>query len=252
MHLVAIAELKGSLDTPKLNALAKDLETTAYELRLLLNAGLPAVVVVTADPDQARRLYDAIIRHEHIAARCDRDVVVPSAKMTTLRHFQWTPTQLVADSNSPESCPWENVSVMLRATHRTTRETIETVKERQFQPSMALATGGLVMSKKITKEVTTTTASREQVCYLFRKSGHTPWLLRERSASYGALGTAMAPSSFENFAKTVAQFRAFAPSAVYDERLLVNRPIRGVGDGSDATDLLAYLLTDYYGQRTNG
>ena len=245
MHLVAIAELKGQLDTPQLNALATDIGTTAYELRLLLNAGLPAVVLVTSDGAQAKAAYDAIHRHSHVPAICDRSRTVQTASMTTLRHFEITPTHLTSDPSSGETCPWEDISVMLRALHRSTRETVETVKERKFQPGMAIASGGLILSKKITKDVTTTTATREQVLYLFRRSGQNPWILRERVASFAALGPAMAPSSFENFTKAVAQLRKLAPKAVYDERLLVSRPIRGLGEGSDSTDLLAYLLADY-------
>jgi hypothetical protein len=247
MHLVAIAGTSVQLETQQLTALATDIGTTAYELRLLLNAGLPAVVLVTADETQAKAVAAAIARHKLISVVCDRSRVLPSGRMTALRNFELTPTELIADSTSKESCPYNEISVMLRANHRNSQTTVELVKERTFQPAMALATGGIVMTKKATKEVSTTTTQREQVLYIFRRGAPHPWLLRERAASYTTLGSAMAPSSFENFTKTVAQLRKLAPGAVFDERLVNSRKVQGLGDGSDATDVLAYLLADSLG-----
>lgn len=249
MHLVAIAELGGPVEGSQLASLANDIGTTAYELRLLLNAGLPAVVLITVDEAQATAAVAAILSHQHVPVACDRSRVVPSSRLTTLRNFELTKTDLVSDRDSTESCRYDDIAVMLRATHRSSRESVEQVKGRKFQPAMALATGGMVLSKKVTKEVITTTTSREQVLYLFLRDREQPWILRERVSSYAALGADMGPSSFENFSRTIAQLRKLAPQAIYDERLTSGRPIRGVGDGSEATDLLAYLLADYWQRR---
>lgn len=245
MHLVAIAELGGLLEPPQLSSLANDIGTTAYELRLLLNAGLPAIVLVTADAAQAKAAAEAVARHKHVPVVCDRSRILPSGRMTTLRNFELTPTELIADRDARGSCRYDDITVMLRATHRSSRESVEQVKERKFQPVMAVATGGLIMSKKITKDVTTTTSTREQVLYLFRRGQEHPWILRERAANYAALGSVMGPSSFENFTTSIARLRQLAQGAVYDERLTNSRPIRGIGDGSDAVDILAYLLADF-------
>jgi hypothetical protein len=242
MHFVAIAELNGQLQAPQLSSLAADVGTTAYELRLLLNAGLPAIVLITADEAQASAAAAAIARHKHVPVVCDRSRIVPSAELTTLRDFELTQTELVTASAGGVSCCYDELSVMLRAVHRSVQESVEQVKERKFQPGMALMTGGLVMSKKVTKEVTTTTSSREQVLYLFRRNQEHPFILRERTANYRALGGAMAPTSLENFTNTIARLRQLAPQAVYDERLVNSHRIRGIGDGSDAVDIMAYLI----------
>jgi hypothetical protein len=126
--------------------------------------------------------------------------------------------------------------------HQTTTTSTSKVTERKLRPGMAIVTGGLVMSKKSTREVTTRTDTREQVLYLFRRSGAAPWILRERSARYACLGNDLRPTSLENFATTIRLLRACAPLAIFDERLMANRPIRGVADGVEATDLLAHLL----------
>ena len=106
------------------------------------------------------------------------------------------------------------------------------------------------MSKKSTRDVTTRTDTREQVLYLFRRSGAAPWILRERSARYAGLGADLHPTSLENFATTTRLLRAYAPQAIFDERFMVSRPIRGVADGIEATDVLAHLLATYLAEKS--
>jgi hypothetical protein len=241
MYLVAIGELQGSIEGT-IRPLADDLGTTPYELRLLINAGLPAVVLATVDENRARAAVAAVIRHGHVSIACQRSEVVPSASMTQLRDFRLAPEGLVADTGSSDRLAYQDIAVLLRATHKTTTETIEQVKERKLRPVMALATGGLVLSKTVKREVATRTEAREQALYIFPRSGASPWLLRERSARYGGLGVELRPSSLDNFARTVQRLRERAPGAAYDERLMSGRPIRGVAEGVEATDILAHLL----------
>ena len=89
---------------------------------------------------------------------------------------------------------------------------------------------------------TTRTETREQVLYIFPRSSSAPWLLRERSARYGGLGAELRPTSLDNFARTTERLRQRVPEAAYDERLMTRRPIRGVADGIEASDILAHLL----------
>lgn len=247
MHLVAIAELKGSIEPPQLNALATEIGTSAYELRLLLNVGLPAVVLTTANPDQARATAEAISRLGHVPVVCDRSQTLRGAEMATLGDFEFGATELIAERGAASRCSYEQITVIIRALHRSLHHSVEQVKERKLRPIMALATAGMVTSKKVTKDVATTTSSREQVLYLFRRGEQHPWILREHLANYAALGSDMAPSSFENFTNTIQRLRKLAPQAIFDERLTSSHPIRGLGDGSDAVDILAYMLADHLG-----
>ena len=177
MHIVAIGELRGTVDDA-IRPLASDLGTTPYELRLTLNAGFPAVVLVTVDETLARVAVAAITRHGHAPIVCNRGDVVQSSRMTLLRSFKFAAGGLAAHTASDEELPYEDIAVMLRAMHRTTTETTETVKERKLRPVMAIASGGLVMSKTTTRTVTSKLAQNEQVLYIFRRSGGPPWLLR--------------------------------------------------------------------------
>jgi hypothetical protein len=93
------------------------------------------------------------------------------------------------------------------------------------------------------------------VLYVFRASGETPWLLRERGTHYTGLGASLAPSSTQNFMTMIGRLRAAAPGAAYDERLLNARsaPARTALTGragneqvsvssASGVDLLAHVM----------
>jgi len=240
VYLVAIAALTGPLDSA-VAPLAAALETTVYELRLLLNAGFPAVVLATVDPDLARAAAGAVKRAGHRVVTLDRADMTANREMTALSAFRFDSSELIA-SDGAARLPYEDIGALLRATHRSATETTEVVKGRELRPIAAIATGGLVISKKTTREVTTRTEHREQVSYLFRRSGAPAWILRERGTDYRGLGTVLQPTSLANFQSTIQEIRKRAPDAAYDERLMNARPIRGVADGPLATDMLAHLV----------
>jgi hypothetical protein len=240
-RVVAIAELRAS---PEVAAplLAPHLGATAYELRLALSAGLPAIVLMTPDERRADAARDRIASQGHRVVTCARSDVVPSRRMTALKDFRFDVETLVATATGTERLPFSDILVLLRASHRTTTETTTEVKERKLRPGMAIATGGLVMTKTTTREVTSRSEEREQVLYLFRKGSGVPWILRERSGRYKGLGGDVGRTTLENFAMTILRLRELSPGAIYDERLGTARAVRGIADGIDAADLLAHLV----------
>jgi hypothetical protein len=238
MHLVAIARPGNEAE---LAGLAADLGTTLYELRLTLAAGYPAVVLATVDDARAALAESALWRRGFRAIACARAEVTPSPEMTALSDFELGAEGLVASRGAGDRLAYDDISVLLRATHRTAKTSTSEVKERKLRPGMAIATGGLIMSKTTRREVVTQTVEHEQVLYLFRQSGPA-WILRERGARYVGLGAELRPTSLENFVTTTRKLRERAPGARYDERLMHPRPIRGVADGIDATDILAHLI----------
>jgi len=240
-HLVAILSLSGSVDAA-VPALAEALQTAAYDLRLTLAAGFPAVVLVTPEAERALEVARLLRARGHRVALADRTAITPSARMTELRDFQLEPSALRATANGADRLPFSDISALIQAAHKKTRVTTEEVKERSFRPGMALVTGGIVLSKTTTKEVTSRVEERQQVLYIFRRSSAPPWILRERSARYGGLGADLRPTSLDNFATTTRRLRELAPDAGYDDRLLAPRALRGLAEGVEAVDLLAHLL----------
>ena len=244
MYLVAIGEIQGAIEEA-IRPLAGDLGTTAYELKLAMNAGFPAVVLVTVDEALARAAAASIARHGHAAIFCDRRDIVTNEQMTQLRDFRFTSDGLLPHASSDKRVLYDNIAVLLRATHRTSSQTSEQVKERKLRPVMAIATGGLVLSKTTTRTVTSSTAHSEQVLYIFDRGATKPLILKERSAQYGGLGEYLSATSFENFGTTIQKLRERCPGVVYDERLKASRPLRGVADGIEATDIYAHLLATF-------
>jgi hypothetical protein len=240
MYAVAIAELSGAGED--LRGLAADLGTTPYELKLVLNAGLPAVVSLTVDAAVAASAAQVIERHGHRAVSADRRSVTASSAMTAIVDVEFGPDSLRAGNARGDRLPYADILALVRATHRSQETALREEKERKFRPGMALATGGLVLSKTTTRQVATHTDHREQVLYLFSSAENTPWILRERTARYAGLGPDLAPSSLQNLETSVQRLRQRAPSALYDQRLLGAHAIRGIADGAAATDLLAHLI----------
>jgi hypothetical protein len=268
MHVVAIVELGTPVEV-EAAALAADLQSTLYEQRLNLVAGLPAIVLATPEPERARALLRKIRERGHGAVAFDGAAVVPSGDMVPLRRCRLEPDGLGAESPGGlgvpaapaeiiERLPFDDILALIRATHRRRIETKAEVTERQFGIGRAVASGGLLLTKKVTREETRVIDERDQVLYIFRKSGERPWLLYERSSGYGWLGDMLAPSSLQNFVASVALLRARAPGAAYDERLMGHRkPLVFAAHGGTAraggststeptADLLAHLLALWF------
>ncbi len=230
-YLVAILALATPVDV-EAKALAADLGTTPYEERLRLTPGMPAVVLSTTDGDAARTLLAKLRARGHRAHACSAAAVVPAASMVSLRNFQLDADGLEAGG---AQLPWSEVAALVRARTVRTSETTTTVKEKKFDLGRAVLTGGMMIRKVHTRDVVTRNEDFEQVLYVFRSDGDTPWLLREHATNYAALGAALAPSSSQNFATAIARFREHAPHARFDDSLLRRPTIADV-------DLYAYLI----------
>jgi hypothetical protein len=241
MYVVAIAAL-GSSDPEKLGLLAAELGTTLYELRLVLKAGLPAVVVLTVDISVAANAARAIERYGHRAVSGDRGRLASSQTMINVVDVAFDPSVLRAGNAQDDRLAYGDIVALLRATQRSEQTQVREEKERKFRPGMALATGGLVLSKTTKRQVVTHTDTRQQVLYVFDGRGSTPWILREHGVRYTGLGAELAPTSLANFETTLRKLRERAPGAVYDARLMSARTVRGIADGAAATDLLAHLI----------
>jgi hypothetical protein len=228
--VVALTSLAGSIEA-EAKALAADLGATPYETRMKLAPGLPAIVLSTTDPEAANRLAGQLRARKHRASVCRAADVVAASAMVSMRTFQLAGDGL---DSGVEQLPWSEVSAIIHA--RTPQQTDhhETVKEKKFSVGRAVMSGGLVMSKTVTREVTTHGEASEHVLYLFRATGDTPWLMREHGTNYSGLGIALDPTSTRNFMQAIATFRKHAPNARFDDSL-VRRSVPDV-------DLYAHLI----------
>jgi hypothetical protein len=247
VHVVAIVELAGTIERVA-SLLASALGTLAYEERLKLATGLPAVVLMTPDAGRAAALVDALADAGQAALLCASSDVVAAGDMISLKRFAFDRDALVA-GDSGERLPWGDVAALVRATDRRRVESSTVVAEKKFDLARTVISGGLVRSRTTKREVTTRADDAEPVLYLFARSGATPWLLREQGTHYEGLGDRLASTAAPNFLATVAELRARAPQARYDERLVTRRrPVDAPSaPGGKLTsphdlDLLAYLV----------
>jgi hypothetical protein len=253
VHVVAITRLAASIDA-EAPVLASALGLTAYETRLLLAAGRPTLVRRANEPaavDLAARLRG----RGHRVVVFDESDAVPSSEMIDMRRLRLGPSAVSLDDSAGAALPFDDVLALIAARHRHRTGTSTSTSERKFSASRALISGGLVTTTTVKAEAQSSTERSEQVLYVFRRSGATPWILREHGSHWSGLGRPLAPSSIENFRLAVGILRERAPGALYDDRLLSRKtsPERtettGVAGARTVTtsseggiDLLAHVL----------
>ena len=230
-YLVAMLRLATSVEDA-VRALASELGTTAYEERMKLAAGVPAVVLASSDEGRARSLAGQLARAGHGVHVLASSEVVAASAMISMRRFQIADDGLVAGE---AHLAWRDVRVLVRAKHRHASETAATRTEKKLSLGRAIATGGLSVRKTVHKDVVSRAEHPEQVLYVFHAGG-VPWLLREHDTHYSGLGVELGPSAAGNFALAVARLRAGAPRAGFDERLVTRMAPPG------EIDLLAHLV----------
>lgn len=236
VYLVAITKLASSVED-EARALAADLGGVPYDHRLKLAAGVPAIVLSTPDLEAARTCAQRISARGHGVYACSGEDVFAADDMVLLRKFEFAPDALVSLDGTGARLPWDDITALVRATHRTSTETTTTVTEKKFSASRAIATGGLMINKKTTTTTTTHASDSQAVLYIFGKRGTVPWLLREQHARYDALGDAVTLHSLENFQLVVAELRRRAPQAVFDERLMTRKAAQAAD-----IDVLAHVV----------
>jgi len=261
MDILALTELATPPET-EVPELARDLGVTAYDARQKLAVGLPAVVLATTDRPRALALAAALRSRRHGVVACSSDDVVPSSAMTLVRRFRLDADALVLEQAAeartgaaPElRIPFGDLLALIRATHRRSTETHEETKERKFRPMAAIASGGIILTKTVKRDVVRTNEEREPVLYLFRRGGG-PCLLCESVAQYAGLGDAVHPTRVENFLATVRLLRERAAAAAYDERLMSVKKLpdppnapgapRTFDPETGGVDLLAHVLAKW-------
>jgi hypothetical protein len=251
MFAVAIVEL-ATPPEEEAQALATDLRVTAFEMRVILAGGPPALLRVTADKDQALDLLARVRLRGHGAIACDMSAVASSSDMVSMRRFRLAASGIEAEG---ALLPFDDVLALIPAYHRGTTETQTETRERKFRPMAAFVSGGIVMTKVETKVTTSRQDTRDHVLYVYRRSGQRPFFLRAEDTHFDGLNEPLAPSQLENFHKTVRALRERSPQATYDDRLLSIRrtpetaQVAGglrsrtaTTSSAAGTDLLAHLL----------
>lgn len=219
MFVVAITELAGAVDG-EAPLLAADVGVSAYDARLLLAPGPPVLVKTTPDKALALEILGKLRSRGHTVVACDTSAVVASGAMVAMKRPRLGATAITLEDRPAESLPYDEVLALVPAVHRRRSETTTQTRETRLSMGRAIATGGVAFTKSVKIETHSGSEEREAVLYVFRRSGATPWLLRERGTSWAGTGLPLAPSEGENFRLCVARLRELATSARFDDRLV--------------------------------
>jgi len=253
VYVVAVTELHGPAED-EVAPLAADMGATAYDARLLLAAGMPAIVKTTPDRALALDLLARLRARGHGAVACDAAAVVSSEDMVTMRRPRLEADAVTIDDRPNERLPYADVLALLPAVHQRRVDTATQTRETKLSMGRALMTGGMTFTKTVKTNTHNAAEERDVVLYVFRRSGETPWLLRERGTGWAGLGLPMAPSESENYRLAVSALRERAPGATFDDRLMARKAAERSslsGGGAKTTvktssqagvDLLAHLL----------
>lgn len=236
----------------EVRALAPLMGKSAYDARLVLQAPPPIVLLSTPELAAAQRGLALLRGRGHGAVACDLARVRSSSDFFAPKTFRFEPAELVIATPAAEQrLPYADVLALIRARHDSTDERVCEQRSTKFSLARAAMTGGLAVTKTTVRHERRVSEAREQVLYVFSRSGDGHVFLRESRLVYAGLGDRLGPTTAENFAATVALLRERAPSALFDERLVSRRrrgDVLSAGAGGSATsnagetDLLAHLL----------
>jgi hypothetical protein len=231
VFIVAITHLATAIEL-EAKALAAELGTVPYEERMKLIGGMPSLVLATPNAAAAHACLARLRGRGHAAVLISSDDVVRADAMLQMKRFAFDDAAAAGPyrgqfsgliANDTERLPWGEITALVHATHRSVGHAAHVLTEKKFDAMRAVISGGLLMSKKVQRSVTTQAPEHEDVLYIFGRARSTPWILRERHAHYGGLGAAVTLSSHENFHLSVEAIRERAPRALYDERLVARR-----------------------------
>jgi len=222
MHIVALHNLPQNKEALA-KALAAAMGATVYEaLSRLRSPGKgPFVVGVFAATGPAEELVKKLTAGGFEAALLKEDEIETEAVGFVVRKFRLSGDALIVESRNEESLAidYSSIELILRGTSIAQSTTTQTVKEKKFDPGMALLTSGLKMTKTTEKTIESTVQTREGFFYLYAGDQKT-LIFREGGLSYDSLGTALQPTRQANFSYIIEELRRRSPEAIYDDRLL--------------------------------
>jgi len=256
MHVVALTRLAATFEGD-LKELAAWISLAPYDFGLRARAGLPALLGSFSNQEEADALVAKLRQRGYGAVSCDGADVPGASQQSVPRDFQITGAALTGVDHAGKEfeLPLRDVVALIRATAVVAIETSTTTEKKQFAIGRALATGGLMMKKKVEQTSSSTSEQREQVLYVFERSGSHPLLFQETQLHYQGLGAALKPVASQNFLTLIEMLRTSAPQAFFDDRFLkqkrkvgisaisaVGKDLSVASSNSNDNDLGAYLL----------
>ncbi len=260
MHVVAVTRW-GSPLQEELPDLAARLGMVAYDLRLRLAGGLPAVFARVEDEAEAAGHVEFLRARGHGAVACDAEAVPGPEDQLVPVDFEPTETALrgISIGGRRFELLYTEILALVHVACVTSAEHTVTTGEKKFAPGRALLSGGMALRKKVDRVDKTVTHEQELMIYMFCRSHPAPCVWKELTLRYEGLGDQRQLTTAQNFATLSKRLRTLAPDAFHDQRLLTHKRRADISvfggsarerrlETSNATenDLAAFLLVRGY------
>lgn len=231
MRLVAIARSSRQPEAAA-RAVADASGLTLAEARMRLAPEAP--VLLARLPEAPAEALVAALRRAGLAA-LSIDARVPTDRdRVVVRSFALDDGGATFAPRAGEATrvPWPEVQAVLRG-QRTSRSEVERREEsNRLSIGAAVATGGLQMTREVSRTVRSSNERTEQVILVYPRQGRAA-LLAESEVDFSCLGERLQPSSTANMGELAGRLRAHARGAFHDDRLvrLGRRPLPFVAGG---------------------
>jgi hypothetical protein len=224
MHVVAVTRW-GSPLPGELPELAARLGMVAYDLRLRLAGGLPAVFAQVEEKMEAAGHVEFLRARGHGAVACDAEAVPGPEDQIVPVDFEPTATALRGTCTRGRhfELPFAEILAIVHAACVTSSEHTVTTQEKKFAPGRAVLSGGMVLRKKVDRVDKAVTQEQEQMIYMFCRSHPAPYVWKELTLRYQGLGDRRQLTTMQNFATLSKRLRTLVPHAFHDQRLLTHK-----------------------------
>jgi hypothetical protein len=243
--LLAVVRAPASGDD-RIKAAADALGVTVAEVRMRVAGEMPRVILNDGRSERIAMLAGVLERLQFDVITCDPAVAPTDAERVVARRLEIDGAALRAwDSQDRQhDCPAAAVRLIQRGA-RVNAERRETItQERRLDLARAVLSGGLLLTKKVTRTSVATTETRDPFLILQRGDGEPDLILYERRLDYRFLGAALQSSSQANFERLVTSIRAFFPSAPFDDRVARPGFVTALPPTTaDPVDLALFLVT---------
>jgi len=221
MHIVAIHKLHGEAQVLA-QKLAQVIGVTAYEARARVSipGGGPALIASFAACDKAVECASRLQEAGFTPLVIDADQMESDHNRLIVGRLSFTSEALdvVCQDEQTVSVPYTDIRLLLRGAGILTMTELATSTKKKFALGRAVATGGLMMRKKVTTVTANTTQDRQPFCHLYAKD-QPPVVLRQAEIDYSTLGENRQLSRDANFTWICTELRRRCEAAQWDDRL---------------------------------
>lgn len=221
MQIVAIDNMQGDV-TQLAKELATVLGVTPYEARSRVNIphGGPAIVASFAIADRAASCVESLNRAGFDTLCVDSTELENDQNRFIVGRLSFSAEglQLWDQSGNQLSMNYSDIVLLLRGAGIICHVQCETTTKKKVAIGRALATGGLMMRKKVTSTTQYVNSERQPFCHLYVQD-LPAIVLRQDVLDYTALGAECKLSRAENFNWICAELQRLCDSKYWDDRL---------------------------------